>query len=116
MIDLCLGESNFTVRIKALQTKQVPFPDRPEPAEKVLLVTETPEGRVYNVDEVWIKIKENQKSCGLWITLDSKGKILTTSTLGRFLRFMKVTSLQELINKDITLSPKDNNFMAAIGY
>ena len=116
MIDLRLGESKIQVKITDLQSKKVPFEDKPEPAEKIVIVTETPSGRVYNVDEVWINGKDGKTTKGLWLYLTDDGRILATSTLGRFLRYMSVDSLSALVGKEVTLMPKTNNFMAAIGF
>lgn len=115
MLDLKLGESKVTVKITDLQQKQVMLEGK-EPSSKLVLVTETSGGRIYNIDEVWIKGKELQSPKGLWITLDNTGNINASSTLGRFLKHMQVDSLKDLIGRCITLAPKENNFMAAIAY
>jgi hypothetical protein len=114
MFDLKLGDDKIQVKITDFQQKTVQLVENNKPSEKIVLITETEEGRQYNIDEVWVKGKA--KPTGLWITLDSKGSISASSTLGRFLKFMQVSSLKELCGKQITLTPKDNNFMAAVAY
>jgi hypothetical protein len=115
MIDLQLGNSNVTVRIIGVESKKVNL-DNETSADKMVLITETREGNKFNVDEVLIKQKESLVTRGLWIIRDDDKNILSTSTLGRFLNFLQVKTVKDLMGKEITLAPKDNQFMAAIAY
>lgn len=80
---------------------------------KLVLVCKTMAGQTRNIDEVWLRdYKKSLKLSGLWVTLDDDNAISEMSALGKFLKFVNVKSIKELIGKEVLAYPKDNGFLA----
>lgn len=115
MRDLKLGNSTITVEIFDYDIRNIVI-DENKNSDKVVLMTRSIDGNQFNIDEVWIKQKDQPITRGLWITLDNDQNILATSTLGKFLKFLQINTLTELVGKKIVLTQKENQFMAAKAY
>ncbi len=82
-------------------------------SQKIYLKVKANDGAAYTVNEVWIDTHNQKRTTqGLWIDLDLNGNVRPSSILGKFLSYLGVTSVPELINKEIELEPKSNGFMA----
>lgn len=114
-INLKIGTSRKRVKIIETDMRAV---GEGNPNKRFFMKTRSDDGAEYKVNEIWIK-DHNQKLTvkGLWVNYDSTGEgILSTSLLARFLKFMGVSSTQELVDKELILEPKENGFMAVVAY
>ena len=82
---------------------------------RVAIDVETHPAMVISVNEAWVRDRNGKLAVhGFWLKLDSDGKINSMTTLGKFLRFIKVEVLEDVIGKRIDLHPKRNGYVVAI--
>jgi hypothetical protein len=87
----------------------------PKGSKKIYLRARSNDGKEYTINEVWTKNRNNESvTQGLWMDTDIDGQICVDSTLGRFLNFMGVHSIGDLITKEIDIGPKSNGFMSIL--
>ena len=113
ILNLGVGGKKQTGTIKAIHTEKVP--DREGSVlPKIILVVET-DTNTFKIDEAWVYNKDNElKPQGLWIKLDSKKQINAISTVAKVLRYLQISTLNNLIGQKIELYPKPNGFLAMI--
>jgi hypothetical protein len=69
----------------------------------------------YLIDEAWVRDRQGvQIVTGLWFKVDVNGDVLSDSTPGKLMRFLKVETVRELIGKEVQLHPKPNHFLAVV--
>lgn len=114
-LNLKIGTSRKRVTVVETDMRAV---GEGNPNKRFFMKTRSDDGAEYKVNEVWIKDHNDKISVkGLWVNFDDTGKqLLSTSLLARFLKFMGVSSTQELVNKELILEPKENGFMAVVAY
>jgi hypothetical protein len=84
-------------------------------SERLYFETVADDGVKYKINEVFIRDHTGEiKIKGIWLNFDTDKQILYTSILGRILRHLNVESIGELIGREITIAPKDNNFMILV--
>jgi|WetSurSiteA1Bulk_404760.scaffolds.fasta_scaffold17804_2 hypothetical protein len=88
------------------------------PNKRFYVYTQSDDGAEYKVNEVWVKDHTGTLAVkGLWLNYDSTGEnLLATSLLAKFLQYLNVNSVAEVIGKEVTLQPKPNGFMAIVAY
>lgn len=111
-----LKQGTAQKRAKIIHVYSQPFKEGAK-SERVYFDTISDDGSGFKVNEIWIRDHNGQvvpKS--LWLSLDVNGNILSSSLLGRFLDFMRCSSIAELKDREIILEPKENDFMAVVAY
>jgi hypothetical protein len=104
--NLKIGRYKKKATIKDLEIRT------PQGREKIYLKVRSLDGQVLTINEIWYKNNENKLvTQGLWVELDSDGQLYPTSTLARLLLFMGISSIGELIDKEVTLKPKSTGFL-----
>lgn len=112
VLNLKLGNKRKKVTIKNITTRTLD-----DGSKRIYFDTSAEDGVRYKINEVFIRDHNNEvRIKGLWLNYDTNGGILLTSTLGRLLQHLKANSLLELIDKEITIEPKENSFMAIVCY
>lgn len=123
--DLELGSSRLKAVIKSVEIKKVltktDDPLAPEKeSEKLFLKAEDTDGAKYLINEAWIRDHNRQIVVkGMWIKRDESSTKLfrgKTNLLAQLLTSLNVTKVSELIGKEVTIEPKDNNYMAIVLY
>jgi hypothetical protein len=112
---LRIGSNKKKVRI--VGTDEKPSVDG-NPNKRFYIFTESDDGAQYKVNEVWVKDHTGTLTVkGLWLNYDYTGEqLLSTSLLARFLQFMNVNDVSDIIGKEVILQPKPNGFMAIVAY
>lgn len=88
------------------------------PNKRFYIFTESDDGAQYKVNEVWVKDHTGTLTVkGLWLNYDCTGEqLLSTSLLAKFLQYMHVDDVADIIGKEVILQPKPNGFMAIVAY
>jgi len=113
VMNLRVGGKKQIGKVEAVQTQNVP--DREgNILPKMILIVST-ETNVFKVDEAWIYNKDNiLKPQGLWIKLDSKGRINAISTLAKIMQHLNILKISDIVGKEVELYPKPNGFLALV--
>jgi hypothetical protein len=113
--NLKIGTSRKRVKIVETDMRSVGIGN---PNKRFFIYTKSDDGAEYKVNEIWTRDHNDKITVkGLWVNFDDTGKqLLSTSLLAKFLKFMGVSSTQELIDKELILEPKENGFMAVVAY
>lgn len=122
--DLELGSSRLTAVITSVEIKKVlTKTDATNPekeTEKLFVRAEDADGAKYLINEAWIRDHNKQIVVkGMWVKRDaSSNKLFSgrTNLLAQLLTSLKVTRVSELIGKQISIEPKENNYMAIVLY
>ena len=110
ILNIGIGEPTKTLTVRDLRVDEVQFDDD-RTSNKAVLICETADGRNIEISEAWVVDKKgNKKVQGLWINLDGKKKLAANSVLAKFLTFHRVGTLNELINKELTGYPDENDY------
>ena len=110
ILNIGIGEPTKTLTVRDMRIDEVQFDDD-RTSNKAVMICETADGRTIEISEAWVVDKKgNKKVQGLWINLDSKKKLAANSVLARFLTFHKVGTINELINKELTGYPDENDY------
>ena len=113
IMNLQVGGKKQLGEIEAIRTDKVPDKDG-NILPKIILVVNT-ETNTFKIDEAWVYNKDNLlKPQGLWIKLDSRGRINAISTLAKVMDFIGVQSIAQLVGHKIELYPKPNGFLVLI--
>jgi hypothetical protein len=113
VLNISLGTNKKKVQITNVEA----FPVRDDnPNQRIYLSTRSSDGAEYKINEVWTKDHTGTVVVKtLWLNFDdSQEHILSTSFLGQLLKMLEVDNTAQLVGKEITVSPKENGFMAII--
>jgi hypothetical protein len=87
----------------------------PKGSPKLYLKTKSTDGKPYTINEVWIKSYNGKRTTrGLWLDTDVNDQIRRGSELHRLLESLGANSVADLVNKEITVEPKENGFMCIV--
>jgi hypothetical protein len=75
---------------------------------------ESSTGKEFKISDVWIKSAGSEEVKGLWYTPGEE--IKPFSALGRLMQFHGVSTVGELLNKDVPAFPDKNNFLVLTTY
>jgi hypothetical protein len=115
VLNLKIGSNKKKVKITRIEMR--PCADG-NPNKRFYLFTESEDGAEYKVNEIWTRDHENKLVVkSLWLNFDHTGtQLLSTSLLAKFLQYLKIDNVNEMIGKELLLEPKPNGFMAIVAY
>lgn len=115
ILQMKIGSPRKTAIIKEIWTERLPSNER---AEKVHMKCESSDGAPYDISEMWFKNHKQEVTVkGIYINRDHTNvAIHPTSLMARLMQYFNVTSVAELIDKEIFVEPKPNGFMAIVAY
>ncbi len=110
ILNIGIGDPTKTLKIVDIRIDEIQFDDDRK-SSKAVLICETVDGRNIEISEAWVVDKKgNKKVQGLWINLDGKKKLAANSVLAKFLTYHKVGTINELMTKEITGYPDENDY------
>ena len=87
----------------------------PKGSPKLYLKTKSNDGKQYTINEIWNGSNKGTRTTrGLWMDTRVANKIRLGSELHRLLQSLGVDSIEGLVNKVVTLEPKENGFMCVV--
>jgi len=122
--DLELGSSRLkaviqSVEIKKVSTKTDNSPIEKE-TEKLFIRAEDADGAKYLINEAWVRDYNQQIVVkGMWVKRDATNTKLfsgKSNLLAQLLTKLNVRKVSELVGKEVSIEPKDNNYMAVVLY
>jgi len=115
VFSLKIGSDKKKVKIIGIARK--PSSDG-NPNERFYITAQADDGPEYKINEVWTQDYTGKivpKS--LWMDLDETAeRLLATCLLAKFLKYVAVEDVKDLIGKEVLVRPKPNGFMAIVAY
>ena len=108
-----LNYANLSIGCASKRTTIVATEIRtPKGSPKLYLKTKSTDGKPYTINEVWTTSHDGKRATrGLWLDTDVNNQIRRGSELHRLLESLGAGSVADLVNKEITVEPKENGFM-----
>ena len=103
------------LEVISITTNNVNF-ENGDSRDKIILSCRLSTGQEINISEAWVDYRKEKTVNGLWVKLNSKNQIIPNSTLGKLLKYNKITSLNELVGKTIKGYPDENGFTVLTTY
>lgn len=110
ILDLKIGKPDTTVTITSVEEIEVPVSG--SMSKKILFKVKRTDGKEFNISDTWVTdAKGGTKIQGLWLTLDEDGNLAANSALAKFIKYHKLDSLGNAINKKVSTYPDLNNYL-----
>lgn len=119
ILDIELGDQTSAakkLKIIDIFIETVTFQDG-HTGDKVILTCLTEDGeKEFKVSKAWSEKRGKRETQGLWFNLDSEGKLIKNSTLGRLLEYLNVQKLGDLIGMEVNAYPDENSYLVLTTY